>query len=93
VSACSWQADERIIAHSGDGFQGHVAGSLDGPFAILFQEQGTDQSNNGVIVRKDTDDLRASLDLAVQSLDRVGAVKLGERRFIMPSVIGGLPSG
>jgi hypothetical protein len=31
VSACCWQVDERIIAHRGDRFQRHVAGSLDSP--------------------------------------------------------------
>ncbi len=37
-SACRWQADERIIAHFGDGFQCHVAGPLDGPLIILFEQ-------------------------------------------------------
>ena len=77
MSACGWQADERIIAHCRDGFQCHVAGSLDGPFVVLFEEQCTDQSDDGIVVGEDTDDLGAPLDLAVETFDRIGAVKLG----------------
>ena len=77
MSACCWQADKRIIAHCSDGFQCHVAGSLDGPFIVLFEEQGTDQSDDGVVVGKDADDLCPPLDLAIQALDRICAVKLG----------------
>ena len=31
------QSDDRIIAQGGHGFQGHVAGALNGPFVVLFQ--------------------------------------------------------
>ena len=41
-SACGWQADERIIAHRGDCLKCHVAGPLDGPFVVLFEQQRTD---------------------------------------------------
>jgi hypothetical protein len=72
VSACGWQADEGIIAHRGDCLKCHVAGSLDSPFIVLFEQQRTDQAHDGFIVGKDADDLCPPLDLAVQSLDRVG---------------------
>ena len=40
------QADGGIIAECSDGFQGHVAGALYGPFIDLFQEYGTDEVCN-----------------------------------------------
>lgn len=50
-SACrSRQADDRIIAHCGDGLKGQVSGALDGPFAILFEQQRADEADDGVIV-------------------------------------------
>jgi len=73
VSACGWQADEWIIAHRGDGFQcHHVAGPLDGPLVILLQEQCTYPPNDGIVAREDTDEFSAALDLAVETLDRMG---------------------
>lgn len=73
MSACCWRADERIIAHRGDCLKGHVTGSLYGPFIILLQEQGTDQPDDGVVIGEDADDLSAPLDLAVETLYRVGS--------------------
>ena len=55
-----------------DGFQAHVAGALDGPFVVLLQQQRTDQAGDGGFVGEDADDLAASLDLAIQSFQRVG---------------------
>lgn len=57
MSACCWQADEGIIAHCGDCLKCHVAGSLDGPFIVLFEQQRTDQAHDGVVVGEDADDL------------------------------------
>jgi hypothetical protein len=71
-----WQHDGYIIAERGDGFQSHVAGALDGPFIVLFQENRSDQSGDGGLVGEDPDDLGAALDLAVEALDRVCAVDL-----------------
>lgn len=81
MSACGWQADERIIAHCCDGFQCHVAGSLDGPFIVLFEQERADEPDDGVIVGEDADNLGAPLDLAVETLDRVGRMKLGPMLF------------
>ena len=77
-SAChGGQADEGIIAQRGDGFQRHVAGALDGPFVVLFEQEGADEADDGVLVGEDADDVGAPLDLAVEALDRVGRVQLG----------------
>ena len=60
------------MAERDDGFQAHVAGALNGPFVILLQEQGADQAGDGGLVGEDADDLAASLDLAVEPLQRIG---------------------
>ena len=72
-----WQADKCIIAHLVDGFHCHVASTLDGPLIVLLEEDGTDETDDCIIVREDADDLRAALDLTVETLDWVGAVELG----------------
>src|SRR5260370_41666944 len=40
--------DEGVLAQRGHGFQGHVAGALRGPLIGLFEEDGTDQPNDGL---------------------------------------------
>ena len=61
-SGChSRQSDDGSIAQRSDGFQAHVAGALDGPFIVLFQQQGADQAGDGGFVGEDADDLAASL--------------------------------
>ncbi len=72
-----WQADERVIAHLADGFQRHVALALDVPLIILLEEDGSDVTNDGIIVRQDADNLCAMLDLVIHALDGVDAVQLG----------------
>src|SRR6266480_4872081 len=37
------QADHGIIAQGSDTFQGHVAGALDGPFVVLFEQDGPEK--------------------------------------------------
>ena len=37
------QLDDGIVTQSGHGFQYLVAGALDGPFVVLFEQDGTDQ--------------------------------------------------
>src|SRR5690606_25537556 len=78
-SACCycWQADEGIIAQLSDAFQRHVAGTLNGPFIVLFEQQGSDETHDGVVIREDADDIGAPLDLPVKAFDRIRAVKLG----------------
>jgi hypothetical protein len=50
----------------------HVAGPLHGPFIVLFEQDGADETHNGVLVGEDTHDIRAPLDLAVEALDGIG---------------------
>ena len=58
-------------------FQGHVASTLDRPFVVLLEQDRPDQTDDGVLVGEDADDIGAPLDLAVEALDRVGRVQLG----------------
>ena len=51
----------------------HVAGSLDSPFVVLFEQNGADEAGDGVVVGEDADDLGASLDFAVEAVDRLDA--------------------
>src|SRR6266853_1247162 len=83
------QLDEGIVAQWCHGFQGHVAGALDGPLIVLFKEDGTDGSDDGLVIGEDANDLGAALDLAVHALDRVrnryedrGARSFGWDRFV-----------
>jgi hypothetical protein len=66
------QLDERIVAQRGHGFQRHITGALHGPLIVLFQEDGTDEPGDGLVVGEDADDFGAALDFAVHALDRIG---------------------
>jgi len=57
--------------------QCHEAGSLECPLVVLFKQYGADEAGDCVLVRKDADDIGSPLDLAVEALDRIGAVQLG----------------
>jgi hypothetical protein len=73
VSGCdSWQTDGGIIAQRSDGFEAHVASALHGPFIILFEQQRTDESNDGGLVGEDADDVAAPLDLTIESFEWIG---------------------
>ena len=50
-----------------DTFQHDVAGALKGPL-VLFEQQGADETGDGVLVAEDADDL-VPLALAIQPLD------------------------
>ena len=43
----------------------------DGPLVVLVGEHGTDEADHGGVVGEDPDDVRASLDLLVEPLERV----------------------
>jgi hypothetical protein len=47
------QLDEGILAQRCHGFQGHVAGALHGPLIVLFKEDGTDESDDGLVIGED----------------------------------------
>ncbi len=65
-----------MVAQGRYGFQRDVAGSLDGPLVVLLERAGADETDDGVLVGKDADDVGAALDLAVETLERIGGVKL-----------------
>ena len=72
VSGCdSWQTGGEIIAQRRDGFQAHVACALHGPLIILFEQQGTDESDDGSLIGEDADHVAASLDFTVEALEWV----------------------
>jgi hypothetical protein len=50
------KADGGIIAQRRDGFQRHVAGTLDRPFVVLLEQDRTDETNDRVLVGEDADD-------------------------------------
>jgi len=51
--------------------QRHVS-PIDGPLVILFEHQGSDEADDGLVVGKDPDDVGAPLDLLVDPFQRVG---------------------
>ncbi len=65
------------IAHLVDGFQLHVASTLNGPLVVLLEEDGADEPDDGIAAGEDADDFHPALDLAVEALNGVGAVELG----------------
>ena len=71
------QADTEIMAQRCDGFQAHVAGSLDRPLIVLFKQQCADEADDGGFIGEDADNLAAALDLAIEPFEWVGAVYLG----------------
>ena len=66
-----------LIAQRGDSFQRHVARALHCPLVILFHEQSADQPGDRSFVRNDANDVTASLDLAVEAFEWIGAMQLG----------------
>ncbi len=49
---------------------------MNSPLIVLLEQEGADQAGDRVFVREDADDLRPSLDLTVEALEWIGAVKL-----------------
>jgi hypothetical protein len=64
------QLDEGIVAQRYHGFQDLVAGALHRAFIMLFQQDGPDEPDDGLVVGEDAD-LGAGLDLAVDALGLV----------------------
>ena len=50
-----------------DGFEGGIA-AADGPFVVLFGEQGSDQADDGGAVGEDADDVGLAPDFLVEPL-------------------------
>jgi len=63
-----WHYDERRIAHRGDGFQCHVSGALYCPFVVLFEQERSDEPDDGGLIGEYADDIGAAFDLAVEPL-------------------------
>jgi hypothetical protein len=64
---------------------------LDGPFVVLFQQQGSDEPCDRSFVWKYSDNVAAPFNFAVQTLERVGAVQLGpvlRRKFHIGQHVG-----
>jgi hypothetical protein len=67
-----------------NGFQCHVAGSLYSPFVVLFEQDGADEADDGVVVGKDPttsvrrliSPLRRSIGLVLWSLTRCSLGKV-----------------
>jgi len=56
----------------GHGFFGEVAAFGYGPFVVGLDDDDSDQSARGDVVREDPDDAGVSFDLAVEPLERIG---------------------
>jgi hypothetical protein len=63
-----------IIAQAIERFQRHIA-ARHRPLIVLFQEQRANEADDGVLVGEDGDHVGASLDLAVEALERIGGVQ------------------
>ena len=50
------------------------------PLIVLFDQEGTGESERGGVVGEDADDVGSAADLAVDTLERVGASELGPVR-------------
>ncbi len=61
----------------GHGGFGEVAAVADLPFVVGVVEDGSDESDDGGVVGKDSDDAGSAFDLAVDALDGVGRPDLG----------------
>jgi hypothetical protein len=66
----------------------------EGPFVVLFDDDGGDEPIDGVVVGEHADDVGASFDLAMEPLERVGRPDLapvldgerGERQQVVAGV-------
>jgi hypothetical protein len=74
------QADDGTIAQRRDGFQRHVARPLHRPFVVLLEQDGADQTGDGVLVGKDADDLGTALDRRKIRLVRSAKLAASRRR-------------
>ena len=79
------------MAQRGDGFQCHVAASLNRPFVVLFQKDRAHEAEDGAFIGKDPHDIRSPLDLSIETFDRIGGVDLRPVVFREGSVSGSKP--
>ena len=70
------QADDGIIGDGGDGLKGHVAGALDGPLVVLFEEDCSDEACDGGLVGEDPTTLvRRLISALVRSIGLVTGMR------------------
>ncbi|CCD89652.1 Conserved hypothetical protein; putative insertion sequence transposase protein [Bradyrhizobium sp. ORS 285] len=53
---------------------------------VLFEQDGADETDDGVFVWEDADDLCAALDLAILPLDGMGKINGKAERFIQTAL-------
>jgi hypothetical protein len=64
-----------IVADLRDGFQADVA-ARDSPLVVLLEHESANETDDGIVVGEDADNIRAPLDFFVQSLEWIGGVQL-----------------
>ena len=64
------------MAQRGNGFQCHVAASLNRPFVVLFQKDRAYEAEDVGFVGQDAHHIGAPLNLAIETFDRIGGVDL-----------------
>ena len=69
-----------VVVDEGHGLFGEVAAFGDGPLVVLFEQHGTDESDDRGVVGEDPDHVAAPLDLLVDPLERVGGGDLAPMR-------------
>ena len=74
------QPDERSMAQRGNGFQCHVAASLNRAFVVLFQKDRAHVAEDGCFVGEDRDGIGALLDLAIEALDWI--IRVDRRQVV-----------
>jgi hypothetical protein len=86
-SACDCgQVDGWIIAQGRDGFQRHVAIVPDRPFIALFEQERSDETDDGMLVGEDADAVRCLIsprptsDILQLQVDQVEKSGTGRRK-------------
>jgi hypothetical protein len=98
ISCKCWQADGVMIAQKRRSFPRSCSERADGPFVVLFEQDRSDEADDGVLVGEDPDHFGALLDLTADALDWIGRVHLGAMPFASvslakPSISLNAPSG
>jgi hypothetical protein len=48
-----------------------LAAALNRPFIVLFEQERTDETHDGIFIGEDADHVGASFDLAVEAFERI----------------------
>lgn len=60
-----------MVGEASHGDVGEVAALSVLPFFVLFEQDGADETGDGITVGEDLDDVSAAFDLGVDAFDRV----------------------